>query len=72
MTKLRALTEEQRVDRGAVNGVLPNTDDIPEAPSENWAFARRLFGPIEEPVALRLGSDALELCRRKHEGKNRK
>lgn len=39
-----------------------DTDDIPEAPAENWAFARRpgLYRPIKKPVTLRLDADVVE------------
>lgn len=39
-----------------------DTDDIPEAPAENWAFARRpgLYRPVKKPVTLRLDVDLVE------------
>lgn len=39
-----------------------DTDDIPEAPVENWAFARRpgLYRPVKKPVTLRLDVDLVE------------
>jgi uncharacterized protein (DUF4415 family) len=39
-----------------------DTDDIPEAPAENWAFARRpgLYRPVKKPVTLRLDADVVE------------
>ena len=39
-----------------------DTDDIPEAPAENWAFARRpgLYRPLKKPVTLRLDVDVVE------------
>jgi uncharacterized protein (DUF4415 family) len=45
--------------------VLPedevDTDDIPEAPAENWAFARRgqFYRPIKQPVTIRIDADVL-------------
>ena len=39
-----------------------DTDDIPEAPAENWAFAKRpgLYRPVKKPVTLRLDLDVVE------------
>jgi len=38
-----------------------NTVDIPEAPAENWALAKRpgLYKPIKKPVTLRLDTDVV-------------
>lgn len=38
-----------------------DTHDIPEAPEENWRFARRgdLFKPVKQPVTIRLDADVL-------------
>ncbi len=39
-----------------------DTDDIPEAPKENWAFAERpsLYKPVKRHVTMRLDADILE------------
>lgn len=39
-----------------------DTDDLPEAPAENWALARRpgLYRPVKKPVTLRLDMDVVE------------
>ncbi len=39
-----------------------DTDDIPEAPKENWAFAERpgLYKPVKRHVTMRLDADVLE------------
>lgn len=39
-----------------------DTDDIPEAPAENWALAKRpgLYRPVKKPVTLRLDMDLVE------------
>ena len=39
-----------------------DTDDIPEAPAENWAFAHRpgLYRPVKRPVTMRLDADVIE------------
>ncbi|TPL47467.1 BrnA antitoxin family protein [Mesorhizobium sp. B2-4-6] len=38
-----------------------DTFDIPEAPVENWAHARRgdLYRPLKQPVTIRLDADVL-------------
>lgn len=38
-----------------------DTVDIPEAPAENWALAKRpgLYKPIKKPVTLRLDTDVV-------------
>ena len=44
---------------------LPDTEidtiDIPEAPTENWALAKRpgLYRPVKMPVTLRLDADVV-------------
>ena len=39
-----------------------DTVDIPEAPAENWAFAKRpgLYRPIKRHVTMRLDADVIE------------
>ena len=39
-----------------------DTDDIPEAPAESWALAKRpgLYRPVKKPVTLRLDMDLVE------------
>jgi uncharacterized protein (DUF4415 family) len=39
-----------------------DTDDIPEAPKENWAFATRpgLYKPVKRHVTMRLDADVLD------------
>ncbi len=50
LAKLAALPDD-RID----------TIDIPEAPAENWRFARRgeFYRPLKEPVTIRLDADIL-------------
>lgn len=38
-----------------------DTDDIPEAPAENWVHARHghLYRPLKQPVTIRLDADIL-------------
>lgn len=40
---------------------LIDTNDIPEAPAENWIHARRgeLYRPLKQPVTIRLDADVL-------------
>jgi uncharacterized protein (DUF4415 family) len=61
------LTEEQLADLAAVQGVEPDTVDIPEAPAANWAYARKFFKPRKESISLRLDADVLDWLRRRHE-----
>jgi uncharacterized protein (DUF4415 family) len=61
------LNAEQLADIAAAQSALPNTDDIPQAPVENWAYARRFFKPRKESISLRLDADVLDWLRRKHE-----
>jgi uncharacterized protein (DUF4415 family) len=50
LAKLAALPEDE-ID----------TDDIPEAPAENWVFARRgqFYRPVKQPVTIRIDADVL-------------
>lgn len=38
-----------------------DTNDIPEAPAENWVHAKRgeLYRPLKQPVTIRLDADIL-------------
>jgi uncharacterized protein (DUF4415 family) len=48
----------------------PDTDDIPEAPAENWATAVRgkFYRPRKEAISLRLDMDVLDWLRRQGPG----
>ena len=61
------LTPEQLADLQAVQGLAPNTDDIPEAPTENWDHVRRFYRPRKEAISLRLDADVLDWLRRRNE-----
>ncbi|WP_034999162.1 BrnA antitoxin family protein [Beijerinckia mobilis] len=39
-----------------------DTTDSPEAPAENWAYARRpnLYRPLKKPVTIRLDADVVD------------
>lgn len=70
MANDRELTDDQMAQLRALEGREPDTDDIPEAPAENWASARRgaFFKPRKEAISLRLDMDVLDWLRRKGPG----
>jgi uncharacterized protein (DUF4415 family) len=60
--KDRSAELQAQLDRlAAVPDDQIDTTDIPEAPAENWAHARRpgLYRPIKKPVTLRLDADVV-------------
>lgn len=61
------LTEAQLAQLSALEGRAPDTEDIPEAPAENWKTARRgpFFRPRKEAISLRLDMDVLDWLRRR-------
>ena len=61
-----SLTEAQLAQLQALDG-HPDTADIPEAPAENWARARRLYRPRKEAISLRLDADVLDWLKRRSE-----
>jgi uncharacterized protein (DUF4415 family) len=60
------LTAEQFADLQAVQGIEPNTADIPEAPAANWQHARKFYRPRKEAISLRLDADVLDWLRSQH------
>jgi uncharacterized protein (DUF4415 family) len=66
-TKRPKLTEAQLAQIRAAENSAPDTDDIPEAPIENWRYARRFFKPRKEAISLRLDADVLDWLRHKSE-----
>ena len=60
------LTEAQLAQLRALDGP-PDTTDIPEAPAENWARARRLYRPRKDAISLRLDADVLDWLKRRSE-----
>jgi uncharacterized protein (DUF4415 family) len=48
-----------------------DTDDIPEAPVENWKLARRgeSYRPVKRPVTIRLDADVVAWFKEHTEGK---
>ncbi len=65
-TERAILTEEQRAQLCALDG-HPDTDDIPEAPAENWHFARRFYKPRKEAISIRIDADVLDWLKRRSE-----
>jgi uncharacterized protein (DUF4415 family) len=57
------LTAGEAAQLDALDG-RPDTVDIPPAPAENWASARRFFRPRKEAISLRLDADVLDWLRR--------
>ena len=56
------LTKEQMAQLRALENREPDTDDIPEAPAENWASARRGHphpGRSSNPLPPRAGQATL-------------
>ena len=52
-----------RLERlAAMSDAEIDTADIPEAPAENWALARRpgLYRPVKRHVTMRLDADVIE------------
>ncbi|MDI6028670.1 BrnA antitoxin family protein [Corticibacterium sp. UT-5YL-CI-8] len=59
-TELDAAQKAQLASLAALDDSQIDTNDIPEAPAENWVDARRgLHRPLKQPVTIRLDSDIL-------------
>lgn len=62
----RTMSEAEMREQATRLAAMPDdeidTADIPEAPVENWALARRpgLYRPIKRPVTLRLDGDIVD------------
>ena len=62
----RTMSEAEMRDQARRLAGLPDsaidTDDIPEAPVENWTLAGRpgLYRPVKRPVTLRLDGDIVD------------
>ncbi len=63
----RNLTAAQLTQLRALGRRKIDTDDIPEAPVENWATAQRglFFRPRKEAISIRLDMDVLDWLRRR-------
>ena len=48
-----------------------DTDDIPKAPAENWALAKRpgLYRPLKRHVTMRLDADVIEWFKERAQGR---
>lgn len=62
---------DQLEKRAALPDNQIDTADIPEAPAENWAFARgsAFYRPVKQRVTIRLDADVLEWFKRHAEGR---
>lgn len=65
MVEMGDLTPEQVAQLRGLEGRVPDVADIPEAPAEHWATARRggMFRVRKEAVSLRIDMDVLEWLR---------
>src|ERR1700722_12142487 len=63
----RNLTAAQLAQLKALDNRKIDTDDIPEAPAQNWATAQRgrFFRPRKEAISIRLDMDVLDWLRRR-------
>jgi uncharacterized protein (DUF4415 family) len=62
-----ALTASQMAQIEAARSREPDIDDIPPAPAENWAYAKRFFKPRKESISLRIDADVLDWLKHRHE-----
>ncbi len=73
-TKPLPLTADQKRQLERLRALPDNeidTVDIPEAPEENWRYARRgaLYRPLKQSVTIRLDADVLQWFRDHAEGR---
>ena len=74
MADEQALTADQMAQLRALEGREPDTQDIPEAPEDNWRQARRgaaadaMWKARKEPISLRVDRDVLDWLRRQGPG----
>jgi uncharacterized protein (DUF4415 family) len=71
MKKTRSAEDQALLDRlAAMHDDEIDANDIPEAPAENWAYAKRqgLYRPVKKPVTLRLDVDVVEWFKDHAEG----
>ncbi len=72
MATEQELTADQAAQLRALDGREPDTQDIPEAPAENWQHARRgpdaMWRVRKEPISLRIDRDVLDWLRRQGPG----
>ena len=74
MANAQVLTADQMAQLQALAGREPDTQDIPEAPEENWRHAQRgagadaIWEAHKEPISLRVDKDVLDWLRRQGPG----
>lgn len=66
----RPLSDDPAARLVALDERRTDTDDIPEAPRENWARAERgkFFRPLKHPISIRLDADVLDWVKRRAAG----
>ena len=72
MKKNRSAEDQALLDRLiAMSDDDIDTDDIPEAPAENWALAKRpgLYRPLKRHVTMRLDADVIEWFKERAQGR---
>ena len=72
MKKNRSAEDQALLDRLiAMSDDDIDTDDIPEAPAENWALAKRpgLYRPLKRHVTMRLDADVIEWFKDRAQGR---
>ena len=72
MKKNRNAEDQARLERLAtLSDEDIDTVDIPEAPAENWVFAKRpgLYRPIKRHVTMRLDADVIEWFKERAQGR---
>ena len=66
----RKLTDNQMQQLHALQDREPDTQDIPEAPTENWQHAQRgaFWKPRKQAISLRVDMDVLDWLRQQGPG----
>ena len=66
-----AKREAQLAKLAAMSDDEIDTDDIPEAPAENWALAKRpgLYRPLKRHITMRLDADVIEWFKERAQGR---
>ena len=66
-----AKREAQLAKLAAMSDDDIDTDDIPEAPAENWVLAKQpsLYRPVKRHVTIRLDADVIEWFKERAQGR---
>ena len=66
-----AKREAQLAKLAAMSDDDIDTDDIPEAPAENWVLAKQpsLYRPVKRYVTIRLDADVIEWLKERAQGR---